>query len=34
MADDDKPELKILPFDEVLPPDTVVGLAGLTPPVS
>ena len=29
MADDDKPALKILPFDEVTQPVTQVGLASL-----
>jgi len=34
MADVDKPDLKILPFDEVLRPAAEVGLISLTPSVS
>ena len=33
MADDDKSDLKILPFDEVLRPAAEVGLTSLTPSV-
>ena len=34
MVDDDKPDLKILPFDEVLRPALEVSLTSLTPSVS